>query len=364
VEHQNKGTIMLFSPFQMHDLLLKNRIVMAPLTRCRAGVNDCPTALTTLYYQQRASAGLIISEATQISPQGKGYAHTPGIYSQDQIKAWKKVTNAVHKAGGLIFSQLWHVGRISHPFLQPNQQLPVAPSAICPSGKAFTEQGFFDFVTPRALETHEIAGIIEQYRHAAMCAKKAGFDGIEIHAANGYLLDQFLRSGTNHRNDIYGGTIANRIRLITEVIDAVLQVWPKERIGIRLSPISKIHDMTDENPENTYSHLIEILNQKKIAYIHIVEGSTDAKERPLQNDFNFFELKKKFKGIYIANNLYSKALAIDALNTQHADLISFGKPFIANATLVNKFKHDLPLRTAPRETWYGGNEQGYTDWPD
>jgi N-ethylmaleimide reductase len=355
---------MLFSPLKLYDLTLTNRIVMAPLTRCRAGIHDAPTDLNALYYQQRATAGLIISEASQISQQGKGYPHTPGIYSEEQIAGWKKVTSAVHLAQGKIFCQFWHVGRISHPLYQKNGELPVAPSALCPSGQSLTELGPKDFVTPRALELHEIPDMIEQYRHAAYCAKLANFDGIEIHAANGYLLDQFLRSGSNQRTDEYGGCVENRMRLILQVIDAVLEIWPSHRIGIRLSPVSKVHDMSDDHPMETYLKLIEALNTKNIAYIHVVEGSTDSKQRPNSNDFDFVKLRQSFHGIYIANNLYTKSMAIEALEKNHTDLISFGKPFIGNATLVHKLKYELPLVEAPKSTWYGGDERGYTDWPD
>lgn len=355
---------MLFSPFKLQDIHLKNRIVMAPLTRCRAGDHDVPSDMNALYYAQRSTAGLIISEAAQISQQGKGYPHTPGIYSEQHIAGWKKVTDAVHQAQGKIFCQLWHVGRISHPFYQENGALPVAPSAIRPKGQALTENGLMDFVTPRALKLEEIPSIIEQYRHAAFCAKQAGFDGIEIHAANGYLLDEFLRSSTNHRTDAYGGSVQNRIRFVLEVLDTILSIWPSHRIGIRLSPISKVNSMEDTDPMKTYMTLIYELNSKKIAYIHLVEGSTDSKDRPSKQDFNFLALREAFHGAYIANNLYTKSLAIEALENHHADLISFGKPFIANANLVEKFKYDLPLVHAPKSTWYGGDERGYTDWKD
>lgn len=353
---------MLFKTYQLKTLKLPNRIVMAPLTRCRAHSDGTPSDFAALYYQQRARAGLIISEATCISPQAKGYAFTPGIYTNAHIEAWKKITRAVHDAQGRIFCQLWHVGRISHPNLQPHHALPLAPSAIQPNGLAFTEEGFLPFVTPRALETVEIPYIIEQYRHAAVCAKAAGFDGIELHAANGYLLDQFLRSGSNQRTDGYGGSVENRLRLIIEVMDALLTVWPADRIGIRISPVSKIHDMSDENPENTYLKLIEALNPKHLSYIHVIEGSTDEKTRTASDTFDFQKLKNTFQGSYIANLNYNKEQAIEAVYQKQADLISFGRPFIANPNLVEKLQRNLPLREAPKETWYGGGEQGYTDW--
>lgn len=353
---------MLFTPYPLGTLKLSNRIVMAPLTRCRAQSNGIPSAFASLYYQQRASAGLIISEATCISPQAKGYAFTPGIYTDAHIEAWKNITQAVHDAQGRIFCQLWHVGRISHPNLQPHHAQPVAPSAIQAHGMAFTEEGLLPFVTPRALETSEIPEIIEQYRHAAICAKAAGFDGIELHAANGYLLDQFLRSGSNQRTDSYGGSVENRQRLIIEVMDALLTVWPADRIGIRLSPVSKIHDMSDENPQTTYLKLIEALNPKHLSYIHVIEGSTDEKTRAVPKTFDFLKLKNSFQGSYIANLNYNKEQAIEAIHQKQADLISFGRPFIANPNLVEKLQKNLPLREAPKETWYAGGEKGYIDW--
>jgi N-ethylmaleimide reductase len=335
---------------------------MAPLTRCRADDMDCPRDIHAIYYEQRASAGLIISEASQISQQGKGYAHTPGIYTKEQIEHWRAVTNAVHQHDGKIFCQLWHVGRISHPDLQPEHQLPVAPSAIKPEGKALTNSGLKPFVTPRALETHEISGIVEQYAHAAQCAKSAGFDGVEIHAANGYLLDQFIRSGTNLRTDIYGGSIQNRIRIIIEVIEAILKIWPSHRVGIRLSPVSTFNNMFDESPFITFSTLIEAINPYHLAYIHCIEGTARDK-RPESDEFDFIKLRKQFTGLYIANNLYDKKLAIDAVEQNRADLICFGRAFIANPDLVYRLEHDVALTDAPIETWYGGDEKGYTDWP-
>jgi len=351
----------LFEPCSFHGLKLQNRIVMAPLTRCRASTGDAPTLLNATYYAQRATAGLIISEAAQISPQGKGYAHTPGIYSNAQISGWRLVTDAVHQAHGKIFCQLWHVGRISHPLLQEHGGLPVAPSAIKPSGIALTEQGPKPFVTPRALRLEEMPSIVEQYRHAAQAAKQAGFDGIELHAANGYLLDQFLRSGTNLRTDQYGGNIQNRMRLILEVVEALTTVWPSDRIGIRISPVSTFNDMSDENPENTYLTLIKALNHFNLAYLHCIEG-TARDQRPSPEEFNFLALRQAFNSSYIANNMYTLDLAKSAIENNCADLICFGRPFIANPDLVYRFEHQLPLTEAPQSTWYGGNHEGYTDW--
>jgi N-ethylmaleimide reductase len=352
----------IFEGFDLFDLKLKNRIVMAPLTRCRAGIGDVATELQAIYYGQRSSAGLIISEASQISPQGKGYAHTPGIYTQEQISGWKLTTDEIKKHQGIMFCQLWHVGRISHPDLQPNQDLPVAPSAIKPNGYALTETGLKPFVTPRALETQEIPGIIEQYCKAAKAAKAAGFDGIEIHAANGYLLDQFLRDATNHRQDSYGGSIENRVKLIIDVIEALIQIWPSQRIGIRLSPTSTFNDMFDSTPFQTFSYLIQELNRLDIAYIHCIEG-TARDARPNDNEFNFKALRSLFKNIYIANNLYDIIMAKNAINQNNADLICFGRPFIGNPDLVYRLQNDLPLVEAPKDYWYGGDAKGYTDWP-
>ncbi len=351
----------LFQSFQLGPLQLRNRIVMAPLTRSRAGKGDVPGAMNAQYYAQRSTAGLIISEATQISQQGKGYAFTPGIYSDAQVEGWKLVTAAVHEKGGLIFAQLWHVGRISHPDLQENGQLPVAPSAIKPDGKAFTESGFKDHVTPRALETSEIQGVVAQYVHAAQCARKAGFDGVEIHGANGYLLDQFLRDSTNKRTDEYGGSVENRARLMLEVVEAVTGVWSSDRVGIRLSPTSHASDLSDSHPMQTFSYVVEQLNRFHLAYIHCVEGET-AGPRDIPADFSFPELRKLFNGKYIANNGYDIELALKARANNTADLICFGRAYIGNPDLVERLRTSARLEDAPKETWYGGDAHGYTDY--
>ncbi len=352
----------LFKPTQLGDLTLSNRIVMGPLTRSRAGKGDIQGPMNAEYYGQRASAGLIISEATQISQQGKGYAFTPGIYTEQQTSGWKLSTDAVHAKGGVIFAQLWHVGRISHPDLQANNQLPVAPSAIRPVGKAFTETGFQDYVTPRALELGEIPNIIEQYVHASACAKKAGFDGIEIHAANGYLIHQFLSDKTNNRTDNYGGSIENRARLLLELVEALIAVWPAGRIGIRLSPVTHSNDMDDSEPMATFSYVVEQLNHFGLSYIHWVEGETMG-PRTIPAHFSFAALRKLFKGIYIANNGYDLPLALKARENNLADLICFGRPYIANPDLVACLERGIELTQAPKETWYGNGAEGYTDWP-
>lgn len=351
----------LFSPFQFGILKLSNRIVMAPLTRSRAQKGDVQGEMHALYYAQRATAGLIISEATQISPQGKGYAFTPGIYTEEQTAGWKKVTDAVHAKSGKIFAQLWHVGRISHPDLQPHHALPVAPSAIIPKGQAFTETGFKPLVTPRALELSEIPDVIAQYRHAAACAKQANFDGIEIHAANGYLLDQFLRDKTNKRTDDYGGSIENRARLILEVIAAVTEVWPANQVGIRIAPVSTVNDIADSDPVKTFSYLVEKLNEFQLLYLHCIEGETRGTRET--DSVNFQKLRQLFNGFYMANNGYDLALALKARRENLADLICFGRPFIANPDLVERLKQNATIHEAPPETWYGNGAKGYVDWP-
>ena len=281
----------LFKPMQLGPLQLANRIVMAPLTRSRAKEDDIPGDLAAEYYVQRASAGLIIAEATQISPQGKGYILTPGIYSSEQVQAWKKITDAVHAANGKIFLQLWHVGRISHPSIQIDGALPVAPSAIKPEGQSYTDEGFVPMVTPRALETSEMASIVEQYRTAAQNAKAAGFDGVEIHAANGYLLDQFLRDKTNQRTDAYGGSIENRARLLLEVTAAVVQVWGGDRVGIRISPLSTFGDISDSNPQPLFTYVVEQLNSFNLVYLHVIEGDTGgARDGELAAEFRPMEV--------------------------------------------------------------------------
>ncbi|MDP3267484.1 MAG: alkene reductase [Legionella sp.] len=357
-----QDTTDLFNPVRMGNLLLPNRIVMAPLTRSRAGKGDVQGKMHAEYYAQRASAGLIISEATQISQQGKGYAFTPGIYTPEQVAGWKLVTNAVHAKGGRIFAQLWHVGRISHPDLQIDHQLPVAPSPLKPEGKAYTETGFQDFVRPRALELSELPGIVAQYAHAGQCAKEAGFDGVEIHAANGYLLSQFLCDKTNKRLDNYGGSIANRARLLLEVVEALTEVWPAERVGIRLSPVTHSNDIDDSNPMATYSYVVKQLNQFGLAYLHCVEGETIG-PRTIPEGFSFARLRALYDGLYMANNGYDLDMAIKARKEHLADLICFGRPFIANPDLVERLKMGAPLVDAPRETWYGNGAKGYTDWP-
>ena len=352
----------LFSPLQLGPLSLPNRMVMAPMTRSRTSQpGDVPNALMATYYAQRASAGLIVSEATQISRQGQGYSFTPGIYSEAQVDGWRRVTDAVHAAGGRMVLQLWHVGRMSHASFHADG-LPVAPSAIQPAGKAFTEHGFEPHPTPRALETAEIPGIVEQYRHAAECAKRAGFDGVEIHAANGYLLDQFMRDKTNHRTDQYGGSIENRVRLTLEVTQAVVDVWGADRVGIRLSPVSPANDCGDSHPEPVFTYAVEQLNRFGLVYLHVVEGATGG-PREVENGFDLQKLRQRFTGTFMANNGYDLALAIEVRKENRADLIAFGKPFIANPDLVERLQRGGPFNDLDRATLYGGDAHGYLDYP-
>jgi N-ethylmaleimide reductase len=355
----------LFRPFRLGPLELANRVVMAPLTRSRAGRDGVPGRLNAEYYAQRASAGLIISEATNISEQAKGYAFTPGIYTEEQVAGWRLVTDAVHAKGGHIFCQLWHVGRISHPDLQPDGELPVAPSAIRPEGQAFTESGFKPHVTPRALDTDEIPGIVRDYAHAADYARRAGFDGVEIHAANCYLLEQFIRDSTNKRTDRYGGPVANRIRIVLEVAAAVTAAWGGgARVGIRLSPLTPQPGDTplDRDPMGTYGTLVERLNRFGLVYLHCIEGATQGSREEMPG-FSFQRLRRMFRGLYMANNGYTRALALKARREELADLICFGRPFIGNPDLVERLRVGAPLVEAPKETWYGGGAHGYTDYP-
>lgn len=344
----------LFTPVTVGALSLPNRIVMAPMTRNRAAAGDTPWAMNATYYQQRASAGLILTEASQICPEGKGYPKTPGIYSAEQIAGWKLVTDAVHARGGRIALQLWHVGRISHPSFQPGGAAPVAPSAIKPAGDAFTETGPQPFVTPRVLETGEIAGIVAAYAAATRNAREAGFDGVEIHGANGYLIDQFLRDGTNHRTDAYGGSIENRARFLREVIEAVVGAWSSDRVGLRLSPVGKFNDMSDSDPAAHFAAVAEMLNAYTLAWLHLVED----KDRP----FDYLALRRRYRGLYIANRGYTRASADQAIADGNADLVSFGVPFISNPDLVERFLANVTLAEADHKSFYGGDEHGYIDY--
>ena len=344
----------LFDPIALGDLALNNRIIMAPLTRCRADVGRVPSALMVEYYRQRASVGLILTEATAVTPMGVGYPNTPGIWSAEQIQGWRKVTNAVHAAGGKIVLQLWHVGRISDP-IYLDGQLPVAPSALKPAGHVSLVRPKKEYETPRALETAEIAGVIEAYRKGAENAKEAGFDGVELHAANGYLIDQFLQSRTNQRTDAYGGPLENRARLLLEVTDALIGVWGAGRVGVHLAPRGDSHDMGDDNPAETFGYVARELGKRKIAFIFTREHAGDDSLTP--------QLKQQFGGALIANERFTKEQGNAWLAEGKADAIGFGVPFIANPDLVKRLEQDAPLNEPKFETFYGSSPEGYIDYP-
>lgn len=347
-------TIKLLTPAGLGALQLPNRMVMAPLTRSRAGEGDAATPLIAHYYRQRATAGLIIAEASQVSQQAKGYPRTPGIYTDAQIAGWKLVTEAVHAEGGRIFLQLWHTGRLGHPLVQLDGALPVSPSAIRPEGEIFTPQGLKPFVTPRALETAEIPGVIGDFRKAAENAKRAGFDGVEIHAANGYLIDQFLRDGTNRRTDEYGGSVENRARFLREVVEALIAVWGADRVGVRLAPIFNGFSMSDSHPWATFGYAAEMLGRYGLAYLHGMQLG--------KGEFDFVAFKRRFNGTYIANGGYDAKRAEAAINAREADFVSFGALFLSNPDLVERFRLEAPLNQPDRETFYQGEERGYTDY--
>src|ERR1700722_7078221 len=355
-------TSKLFEPYRLGALELPNRIVMAPLTRNRASPGNVPSSLAAKYYAQRASAGLIISEATQVAPEGQGYEATPGIHSPEQIEGWRKVTKAVHANGGRIFLQLWHVGRVSHASLQPRGQPPVAPSAIRANTKTFVGGEFVETSTPRALRLDEIPGVIAAFRRGAANAIAAGFDGVELHGANGYLLDQFLRDGTNRRDDVYGGPVENRARLLVAVLGEVIAEAGAERVGVRLSPVSPSNDISDSDPAALFTHVVERIDALAPIYVHVVEGATGG-DRNFGAPFDYGELRRRFRGTYIANNGYDPATAADVVENGHADLVAFGKAFLANPDLVARLRAGAPLNAPDKATFYGGGEKGYTDYP-
>jgi N-ethylmaleimide reductase len=354
---------VLFEPLRVGALELPNRIVMAPLTRQRAADGNVPTALNALYYAQRASAGLIVSEATQVAPEGQGYESTPGIHSEAQVEGWRLVTDAVHRAGGRIFLQLWHVGRISHPCFQPNHAAPVAPSAITPPGEVYTPEGKQPYVTPRALERDEIPSVIAQYAEGARRARRAGFDGVEVHGANGYLIDQFLLDGTNRRTDDYGGSVENRARFLLEVTKAVASAWSPDRVGVRLSPRGRFNAMHDSDRWAIFSHAVSRLDALGLAYLHLVDpvghGPFDNPEVPRLAP----RLRPLFRGPLIIAGGLDRQSAVQQLSEGHADLVAFGTPFISNPDLPERLRLDAPLVTAERSTFYGGDARGYTDYP-
>ena len=360
----------LLEPFSLGPLTLANRVVMAPMTRNRAGPGNVPRPINAEYYRQRASAGMMITEATQVSPYGLGYPGTPGIHSAEQVDGWSAVTDAVHEAGGRIILQLWHVGRSSHSSLMPGGVLPVAPSAIAIDGQTFTGEGMKDYETPRALETDEIPEIVEQFRAGSANALAAGFDGVEIHGANGYLLDQFTRDGSNHRTDRYGGGIENRVRLPLEVTEAVIGVWGAARVGFRISPFQKFNSMSDSDPDATFTQLTAELDKLDIGYLHLVEtdapGSA-AEDAPTDAFVTarhtlFAELRAKFHGPMIVNGGYDAARGEAVLASGAADLIAYGKLFLANPDLPRRFEASAPLNAPNKATFYGGGAEGYTDY--
>lgn len=353
------GKRELFSSGTLGVYYLPSRIVMAPMTRNRAGRDGVPTPMMLTYYGQRASAALVITEATQISPQGRGYPFTPGIHSEQQVDGWRGIVEAVHRLNGRIFLQLFHSGRVSHPTLQPAGALPVAPSAIAPAGEAMTYEGLQRFVVPRALEKSEIVSIVKEFASAADHARAAGFDGVEIHAANGYLLDQFLRDGSNHRTDEYGGSIANRLRFLEEVTEAVVAVWGSDRVGVRLSPLNAFNSMQDSNPEATFRSAALSLNRFALAYLHLVEEDRSPAAGPR---FDLSILRSAWRGVLMVNGDYDAKRAEVAVASSRADFVSFGRLFIANPDLPERLKNGAPLNQPDRASFYGGDERGYIDY--
>ncbi len=354
-------TPSLFSPARFGQLDLANRVVMAPLTCNRAGAGLVPSPLAAEYYAQRAGAGLIITEATQVSREAQGYLDTPGLYTAEQVAAWREVTDAVHAKDGRIVAQLWHVGRIAHTSLLPDGVQPVAPSAVRAKAKTFTADGFVDVSPPRALAIDEIPGIVDEFRSAARNAIEAGFDGVEVHGANGYLIDQFLRDGANQRDDAYGGDIENRTRFLVEVLQSVAHEIGAGRVGVRLSPVTPAGDLGDSNPQPLFERAVERLDDLGIAYIHVIEGATGG-DRDIA-PFDFAALHSRFKGAWIVNNGYDRSMALDAVSSGRADAVAFGVPFLANPDLPTRLRQDAPLNAPRPDKFYGGGAEGYTDYP-
>ena len=361
----------LASPIRVGALEAPNRVVMAPMTRNRAGPGNVPSALAAEYYRQRASAALVITEATQVSPQGVGFPATPGIHSPDQVAGWRLVCDAVRGAGGRIVLQLWHVGRISHSVMQPGGAPPVAPSAIAAAGEAFTDRGMKPFETPRALETAEMAGIVAQFRHAAQCARRAGFDAVELHGGNGYLLDQFTRDGANRRTDRYGGSIANRLRLPLEVAETVVDVWGADRVGYRISPFQVFNDMADSDPDATFAALAAALDAMGLAYLHVVEADAPGAAGPEADAASFMArraplfkvLRRTFSRVLIVNAGYDRARGETVLAAGEADLVAYARLFLANPDLPGRLIAGAALNQPVKKTFYGGGAEGYTDYP-
>ncbi len=361
---KNRMTSHLLSDFNLGNLPLKNRVVMAPLTRSRAGAERMPNALMAEYYAQRAGAGLIITEGTTISKQANGWLHTPGIYTKEQTEAWKQIVDAVHAKGTPIFLQLWHTGRASHSSFQENNQLPVAPSAIrIESSEAHTPEGKKPHETPRALQTAEVSQVVEDYRQAAANAKEAGFDGVEIHGANGYIIDEFLQSKTNHRSDKYGGSLENRFRFLKEIIESILTVWDAGRVGVRLSPNGNYNDMGSQDYRETFTYVIEQLNQYQLAYLHVLDGLGFGFHE-LGEPMTLAELRKIYDGTLMGNCGYDKESAEKAIADGNADLIAFGRSIISNPDLVERFANNWELNPDPEPAiWYSFEAEGYTDFP-
>ena len=361
--HPTRSARALFDRAHVGAFELDNRIVMAPLTRNRAGPGLVPGPFAVEYYAQRASAGLIIAEAAQVSAQAQGYADTPGCYTDDQVRGWASVTDAVHAEGGTMIVQLWHTGRVSHTSFQKDGEAPVGPSALRANTKTFIAgEGFVDVSTPRALRLDEIPGIVEDFRYASARAIEAGFDGVEIHGAHGYLLDAFLRDGTNHRTDAYGGSIGNRARLLIEVAKSCAVAIGADRLGVRISPVSTAGDSHDSHSQALFNHVVERLDPLGLAYLHVVEGETGGARDNMS--FDYAALRDRFNGVWMVNNGYDRRMAIDAVSSGRADLVSFGRPFIANPDLVERLSNNAPLnQLMGQETFYGGGAHGYTDYP-
>jgi N-ethylmaleimide reductase len=370
---QRANTEILFQPYKLGALDLPHRVVMAPLTRSRSRQpGNVPTTLNACYYAQRASAALIVSEATQVSMQGQGYAWTPGIHSREQVDGWRLVTNAVHEAGGRIFLQLWHVGRISHPALQPDHMLPVAPSPVTPHGTAFIENErgegeFVPFIRPRALQIEEMPYLVQQYARGAKNALAADFDGIEVHGANGYLIDQFICSNTNRRMDLYGGAVSGRARLLIEVVEVVSAIWGSDRVGVRLSPLGSLNDISDAEPEATFGSIAHTLNDFNLAYLHIVNPAAAEIEKGQAPDARAGRMleivRERYRGPLIMAGGFDHNTAEAWLEQGKADLIAFGRKFLANPDLPDRFRAGKPLNADDPSTYYGGGAKGYTDYP-
>ena len=352
----------LFDTYKLGDITLANRIVMAPLTRNRAGEGLVPSPLAVTYYGQRASAGLIVTEATQISPTAQGYQDTPGLFTQAQIDGWKPITETVHAKGGHIFVQLWHVGRVSHRSLQPGGAAPLAPSAIRANTKTFVNNGFADVDEPRALTLEQIPGIVDDFRKAAANALLAGFDGVEIHGANGYLIDQFLRDGANQRTDAYGGSIENRVRFLKEVMEAVTAEIGAARTGIRISPVTPANGLTDSDPAALFAHVMDVLETIGPVYVHMIEGATGG-PRDVVPGFDFEALRKRYSGTWMVNNGYDKAMAEEAIASGKADLVAFGKAFVSSPDAVERLRIGAAFNDVDRDHLYGGGAKGYIDYP-